>query len=48
MAWPHEVQTELQAFYGKFQLGANGTPTETWNECSLRFWEFVNFRCELR
>jgi hypothetical protein len=30
MTWPHAVPTELEAFYGKFQLGANGKPTETW------------------
>jgi hypothetical protein len=35
VAWPHEVQTELQAFYGKFQLGANGTPTEPWKAKNL-------------
>src|SRR5687768_15939752 len=35
MTWPHEKQSDLQAFYGKFQLGANGKPTETWKAKNL-------------
>ena len=35
MTWPREVTTELEAFYGKFQLGANGKPTATWEANNL-------------
>ena len=35
MTWPHEIQTQLEAFYGQFQLGANGKPTETWKAKNL-------------
>jgi hypothetical protein len=35
MLWPHEIPTELEAFYRKFQLGANGKPTATWETNNL-------------
>lgn len=35
MAWPHETTAELEAFYGKFQLGANGKPTAAWENNNL-------------
>jgi hypothetical protein len=35
MTWPQEVTSQLEAFYGKFQLGANGKPTATWEANNL-------------
>ena len=35
MAWPYEIPAQLQAFYGKFELGANGTPTQAWKDKNL-------------
>ena len=35
MTWPHENSVDLQDFYGKFQLGANGKPTAAWQSNNL-------------
>ena len=35
MNWPREKKAELEAFYGKFQLGANGKPTAAWESKNL-------------
>ena len=36
MPWPKETPEDLEAFYGKFEFGANGTPTETWKKKNLK------------
>ena len=35
MTWPHEVTAELEAFYGAFELGADGKPTAAWESNNL-------------
>jgi hypothetical protein len=35
MTWPHDSVVELEAFYGRVVLGANGKPTVGWEEDHL-------------
>jgi hypothetical protein len=35
MTWPPETKVQLENFYGKFQLSANGKPTATWENNTL-------------
>jgi hypothetical protein len=35
MLWPNETQAELEAFYSKHRLGADGRPTAAWQEANL-------------
>ena len=36
MPWPNETTADLEAFFGKFNLGANGKPTAAWERKNLK------------